>query len=260
MAQINTCLKWTFTIFNIFFAIFGAIVILIPLISQVYIREDVEGRTTGLIVLYVLGSVTLIIAVLGAYGAHRENKVCLILFLVCMVVGSLVMLRIGVVAAFARPQLTGFMSEKFRSLLPLDTSSDVVKNMAETMQTQLQCCGFFSYQDWEDNIPDSCLCSSEAEEEGMCQSVSYNLQSLFQGKRIYTKTCFPIVMQYVLVVVDVVIGIVFSLATLALLGMILSSIMIHQLRYPNRTTVLMVPSIFTTAPPKYQELHNSPNY
>lgn len=39
--------------------------------------------------------------------------------------------------------------------------------------------------------------------------------------------------------------------------MVMSSIMIHQMRYPDRPTVLLsVPTIFTTAPPKYQELHN----
>lgn len=49
--------------------------------------------------------------------------------------------------------------------------------------------------------------------------------------------------------------------SLQVLGVILSSIMIHQMRYPNRPTVLLtVPAVFTTAPPKYQELHNPPSY
>ncbi|XP_062238824.1 tetraspanin-8-like [Platichthys flesus] len=258
MAQINSCIKWTFTVFNVLFAIFGAIVILFPLLSQVYIRDDMEGRTTGLVVLYVVGAVTLVIAVLGAYGAHRENKVCLILFLVCMVIGTLMMLRIGIVAAFFRPKLTEIVSDKFRELLPLDTASEEVKNMADGMQSQLHCCGLFSYSDWEDNVPDSCVCSSMEVEEGMCQSLSY--LNLFPRKQIYSKPCFPILMRFILIVADVMTGIVFSLATLAVLGMILSSIMIHQLRHPTRTTVLMVPSIFTTGPPKYQELQNPPVY
>lgn len=39
---------------------------------------QLEGRTTGLLVLYIVGSVTMVIAILGAYGAHKESKVCLI--------------------------------------------------------------------------------------------------------------------------------------------------------------------------------------
>lgn len=48
---------------------------------------------------------------------------------------------------------------------------------------------------------------------------------------------------------------------LQILGTTLSSIMIHQMRYRQRpATVLTVPTIFTTAPPKYQELQNAPLY
>lgn len=52
-----------------------------------------------------------------------------------------------------------------------------------------------------------------------------------------------------------------SCCLLQLLGMVLSSLMIHQMRYPYRPTILMtVPAVFTTPPPKYQELHNPPEY
>ena len=32
----------------------------------------------GLITLYIMGSITMMIAILGAYGAHKENKGALI--------------------------------------------------------------------------------------------------------------------------------------------------------------------------------------
>ncbi|GLD48182.1 tetraspanin-8-like protein [Lates japonicus] len=260
MAQVNTCLKRVFTIFNILFAIVGGVIIGLTLLSQVITNingeGNVEGRTSGLIILYVVGIVTMMIAILGAYGAHKESKVCLIIFLVCMVIGSLLTLRTGVPAAIMKPQLEGILEEKFRSYLPLDKAVYSTREMADTIQTQLHCCGMFSYTDWEDNIPDSCLCSPAEMEEDKCQT-SYMLQ----GKSIYSKACFPIIMHYVLLIADIVIGITFTLAALALLGMILSSIMIYQIRYSNRPTILMsVPTIFTTAPPKYQELHNPPPY
>ncbi|XP_018558342.1 tetraspanin-8 [Lates calcarifer] len=264
MAQVNTCLKRVFTIFNILFAIVGGVIIGLALLSQVITNinggQNVEGRMSGLIVLYVVGIVTMMIAILGAYGAHKESKVCLIIFLVCMVIGSLLMLRTGVPVAITRPQLEGMLEERFRNYLPLDKAEYEVRDMADTLQTQLHCCGMFSYKDWENNIPDSCLCSPAEMEEDKCQTIDYN-SYMMQEKSIYTKTCFPIIMHYVLLLVDIVIGIAFALAVLALLGMILSSIMIYQMRYPDRPTILMsVPTIFTTAPPKYQELHNPPPY
>lgn len=80
-----------------------------------------------------MGSVTMVIAIVGAYGAHKENRVCLIVvsadvgqgtksrrpqkaadlaacflpqFLVCMVIGSLITLRIGIPSAMIRPEVT----------------------------------------------------------------------------------------------------------------------------------------------------------
>ncbi|XP_051276112.1 tetraspanin-8-like [Dicentrarchus labrax] len=266
MAQINTCLKRTFTIFNLFFAIIGGAIIVLALLCQSLTNIDggdgLEGRTTGLIVLYVVGGITMVIAILGAYGAHKESKVCLIVFLVCMVIGSLLMLRAGIPSAIFRPQLEGVLEQRFRQVLPLDKASDEVKNVADALQTKMHCCGLFSYTDWEDEIPSSCLCNQEEEMEGLCQSIGYmRLLQLGPQRSVYTKPCFPIMMQYFLLIADIVLGVVFTLAILALLGMTLSSIMIHQMRYPERPTLLMhVPAIFTTPPPKYQELHNPPEY
>lgn len=264
--QINTCLKRIFTVFNCFFAIIGAIIILLTLLSQVVTDvnvEELEGRTSGLITLYVVGIVTLTIAVLGAYGANRENKVCLIIFLVCMVIGSLMMLRVGIVIATARPQVEGVLENKLRSLLPLDKASEDVRQKADDVQTNLQCCGLFSYNDWEENIPDSCLCSRMQEDEGLCQTVSYRslFQSTQQRKTIFSKPCFPTIMHFLLMIINVVMGVFLTLGMLAVLGMILSSIMIHQMRHRSRATMLMtVPAIFTAQPPKYEELQNAPGY
>lgn len=41
-------------------------------------RLQLEGRGAALILLYVVGTVTLAIAAVGAYGAHRQSRVALI--------------------------------------------------------------------------------------------------------------------------------------------------------------------------------------
>nr|XP_057923469.1 tetraspanin-8-like isoform X1 [Doryrhamphus excisus] len=240
MTQVNRCLKLTFIVSNVFFAL--------------------EGRGTALVMLYVVGTITMVIAAVGAYGAHRQSRPALIVFLVCMVIGSLLMLRVGIPAAAVRPQLEGLMRERLSQLLPLDATSQENKDVANSVQEMLKCCGLFSYEDWRQNIPDSCSCDDVAEMEGKCQSVNY-LMLLQRSRLVFSQPCFPLIAHYVLMAVDVVIGVVFVLAILALLGLTLSSIIIHQLRAANRPSVVMVvPSIFKAAPPKYQELHNPPMY
>ncbi|XP_023275485.1 tetraspanin-7-like [Seriola lalandi dorsalis] len=236
MAQVNTCLKRVFTIFNVCFAIIGGVIISLGLLCQILTSyQSVQNRTDALVVFYVVGIITMVIAILGAYGAHKESRVSMIIY-------------------------KEMMEEKFRTFLPLDQASDEAKNMVNSLQSTMHCCGLFSYTDWESDIPPSCLCDpSEEEQMGACRTIDY--RSLFQQKSVYAKPCVPIILHYVLLLLDIVLGVIFSLLALAVLGMILSSIILHQMRYPNRPTVLMtVPTIFTTPPPKYQELHNPPTY
>ncbi|XP_028255730.1 tetraspanin-8-like [Parambassis ranga] len=261
---INTCLKRTFTIFNIFFAIVGAALILLTLLTQILTNinggDSLGSRTAILISLYILGGIIMVIAILGAYGAHKESRAALIVFLVCMVIGSLVMLRVAVPIAIARTQLEGSIEEKLRQNLPLDKASSEVKSTIESVQSQLHCCGLFSYNDWEDQIPDSCNCGPDTE-ESECRTIGYSSLMLLGRKTIYSQPCFPLLMNYFRLGFDIVLGVFFTLAVLALLGLVLTSVMIHQMRYTVRPTVMLtVPAIFSPQPPKYQELHNPPPY
>uniref|UniRef100_A0A1A7YP27 Tetraspanin n=1 Tax=Iconisemion striatum TaxID=60296 RepID=A0A1A7YP27_9TELE len=269
MAQVNSCLKRVFIAFNLFFAIVGGVIIGLAMLSQIFTNMNqeqmMENRTSGLILLYVIGASTMLIALLGAYGAFKEHKVSLIVFLVFMVIGALLMIRIGIPTAAVRPQLERELYERFSRVLPLNTASEEVKHLADSLQTQLHCCGLFSSSDWNDAIPDSCSCVP-TEEKDECQLVSYRnpinvflYQNEQNRKSIYRQTCFPIIMHYIFIGFDFVIGVVFTLAGLAVIGLILSSIMIHQLRHPRRTTILFsIPTTFTPGPPKYQELQNPP--
>ncbi|XP_039891938.1 tetraspanin-8-like isoform X2 [Simochromis diagramma] len=255
MAQINICLKRIFTVFNIFFMVVGGVAIVLALWCQFFMNirggYNLEGRATKLFILFIVGCITIMITMLGAYGAHKENKVALITSLVYTVIGCWLMLITGIQAAIIHPQLRGIGVETFSELVPLDKSSTYVRNMTEDIQKQFHCCGLFSYKDWE-NIPDSCVCSQEEEKEGKCQTVKNNTFML-QRKSVYTKTCFPTIMDHIQFHYNIILVVSFTLAILALLGIILSSIMIHQLYYPNRPTIMI-----SLMPPKYKELHNAP--
>ncbi|XP_019753088.1 tetraspanin-8-like isoform X2 [Hippocampus comes] len=263
MTQVNRCVKLSLIVSNIFFAIVGGAIIALALLLQLLTRlngASLEGRGSALILLYVVGTITMVVAAVGAYGAHRQSRVALIVFLVCMVIGTLMMLRVGIPLAAVRPEVEGLMSRRFGELLPLDEADEKTKEIADGVQEMMQCCGVFSYDDWRQNIPDSCLCDEAARLEGKCQVVNYNLMMLQMRKSVFRQPCFPLIVHYVLLAFDIVMGIAFVLALLALLGLTLSSILIHQLRAGRRPAVMLVPAIFKPAPPKYQELQNAPVY
>ncbi|XP_051911080.1 tetraspanin-33-like [Hippocampus zosterae] len=263
MTQVNRCVKLSLIASNIFFAIVGGAIIALALLLQVLTRLNgvsLEGLGVVLILLYVVGTLTMAVAAVGAYGAQRQSRVALIVFLVCMVIGTLTMLRVGVSLAAVRPEVKGAMSGYVLNLLPLDQASEKTKEVANGVQEMMRCCGVVSYDDWRQNIPDSCLCDQAARAHHKCQVVNYNLMMLQMRKSVFRQPCFPLIVHYVLLGFDITMGIVFVLALLALLGLTLSSILIHQLRVGGRPAVMLVPAIFKPAPPKYQELQNAPVY
>ncbi|XP_061662424.1 tetraspanin-8-like [Syngnathoides biaculeatus] len=259
MTQVNSCVKISLIVSNVFFAIVGGACLCLALLLQVlthFSDASLEGRSAGLTLLYVAGAVTVVVAVVGAYGAIRQSRPALVAFLVCMVIGTLLMLRVGTSVAATRPEIEGGMAERFRQLLPLDVAKEKTQIIANAVQEKLHCCGLFGSDDWRQKLPDSCLCDALDQVEGKCHDVSYKVMTP-QKKSVF-QPCFPIIVRYVFLAFDVVTGIAFVLATLALLGLTLSSILIHQLRASARPAVLLVPTIFKPGPPKYRELHDVP--
>ncbi|XP_067437596.1 tetraspanin-8-like isoform X4 [Thunnus thynnus] len=241
MIQVKDLIKLLFTSLNIIFVIVGAVIIIVTLVllspsfNGLRGGDDCDGHTTTHIVLYVIGSVTMVIAILGAYGGHKENLVALTV-----------------------PK--SVMEDRWRSLLPLDQASDNIKVQVEALQTSLHCCGLFSHEDWGQNIPDSCLCNQEEQMEGKCQTISYRnflLNLFWQKKSVFTQTCFPLIMDSVTTNTDVTLGVDATLFVLALLGLVLSSLVIYQIfNTANRSNTLSVPVMFTNQPPDYQQLYN----
>ncbi|XP_029350542.1 tetraspanin-8-like [Echeneis naucrates] len=264
MAKVNVCLRRVFSIFNVFFAIVGGLIIIFALVCQLITSlhgDFAVSHLGGIILLYVLGIITMVIAILGAYGAHRERKLPMIIFLICMVMGTMMLFRSGVNSLLIHPQLESLIKNEFETFIPLDRAPENKREMVSTMQEQLHCCGLFSHSDWENKYPDSCLCDPEVvEEPGECQAVNY-LTVMMSQKYIYSKTCLPIIIEGIKPIIIISICMNFVLLVLALLGMILSSIIIHQMqKIPHQPTVMTVPAMFSPSPPKYQELQTPPHY
>ncbi|XP_047431015.1 23 kDa integral membrane protein-like isoform X2 [Mugil cephalus] len=255
MSGVSPRLRCLFFSFNVVFVVGGGLLVLTAVSGLSPSEDTLHGGghedTTVHMVLYVYGSVTMAISILGAFGAHRLNLTALVVCLLCTVTTGLLTLRDGITAATARPQLQRRMELSWRLLLPLDGASDDRKQRVETLQTSLRCCGLFGHEDWEDHVPDSCLCSRGEDE---CQEVDYrNFLSnlLWQKKWVHKQSCFPLVLRDVKTNSDVTLAVSFTLSFLALLGALLSSLMIYQTF--NRPL-----AVFPEQPPSYQQLYNLP--
>ncbi|XP_036432928.1 tetraspanin-8-like [Colossoma macropomum] len=261
MAKINPCFRRIFVFFNVLFAIFGAVVLGLGLLVHLQLDEH-ESKLSAVVVLVVFGAVTFILAVLGAYGAQKENKNVLIAFFVFMCVGTIALLRMAIVMAISRPEVTSVMKQELNKAVPLDAASEDVKNAMDYIQKQVKCCGLFNgYQDWGNQVPESCDCGSD--EADQCQKMTPRNTYLkifeVRSRMVYSQPCGFMMLQYISLVFDVTLGVLFGFATLALLGGVMSLAMIICITAIPRPKCISSPPIFSVSPhpPKYSELIQS---
>lgn len=275
MAKLNSCFQRLFVFFNLLFAIVGGVIIGLGLLGQFGYNDstsEFENQTKGFLVMYLVGGITMAMSLLGAYGAHGGKRIPLIVFLAACFICCFGLLRLAVPTAMYRSEMKQFVEAKFREALPLNEASPDVRQFTERIQLNLKCCGLFSYTDWGNNVPDSCLCQGEEDQmEGTCLNIQYRLLFLSEyrmtghQKLIYKQTCFPILEGYLAKALDIVLGVSFGFAALALLGAVMSAVLLAQLR----SSTVAVPVVFSVSshpstfdfsshPPKYSKLYDEP--
>ncbi|XP_077565719.1 tetraspanin-8-like isoform X2 [Stigmatopora nigra] len=233
MTKFTRFVKTSLFVANIFFAVLGALIVSFAMLLHLFTHfhePPVVGSFALLTTMYVVGLGTMTIAAVGAYAARRERMAALIAFLVGMVLASLMLFRVGIPMVAVRPKMESVLDNAIRHLLPLDQADPQTRALAEEIQQTLRCCGAFGYSDWNLAIPESCVCDFVSEPQRSCLLVEAKVMGYITTKSIYRQPCFPLLSHYFIMVADIVIGTTFVLGALSLLGLILSALLIYQLR------------------------------
>ncbi|KAF5907901.1 tetraspanin-8-like, partial [Clarias magur] len=160
----------------------------------------IDARTE-VIALYVTGSIVFCIAVLGAYGAHKESKCTLIVFFIIMCLVTASMLCIAIQLALNHTEMRSLIGEYIKQEM---MRTEDQKQELSRFQERNHCCRLFNgSRDWRDEVPDSCNCVNKNADD-TCETVS--------SRSVWSKKCGPILTEYVLVFL---MAVLFSLPALA---------------------------------------------
>ncbi|XP_014328444.1 23 kDa integral membrane protein-like isoform X1 [Xiphophorus maculatus] len=226
MGKIDGCLKAVFISFNCLFACLGGILIyvLIRFSPSDYEMEGIDAPSV--IWLWVFAVITLLISLLGSHAARTENKCGLKLFAVLMGLGMVLMLVFGVaVVVLKKQEMENFRSPKVAQEFLKDNEK---KQLLETLQEHLHCCGWSGVEDWGSDVPKSCRCTLSYEE---CKP---NPQGSIGPSSVHSKSCGEIVGDYVEYAVKIGLCIIFGFAFVAMMGLIISANMINQISRHDR--------------------------
>ncbi|XP_041833568.1 tetraspanin-8-like [Melanotaenia boesemani] len=226
MGKINGCLKCLFIFFNVLFAIIGCVLMYLAVKATALTLSISSFGGPGLGWLWVIAIGVLGISCLGIFAAASEKLLILKIFAGFMGLGMIIMLIFGIVMAVIRNKVSeGFKAASNEYAKPI-MENEESRAMIEALQGPGQCCGISSAEDWGTAIPDSCECKSSP---GFFVPGCKPLPQGHTGPSlIFSQTCGDVIFSILDIVFKICLGILFGFAVTALLGLLITLLMIHQ--------------------------------
>ncbi|XP_030576210.1 tetraspanin-8-like [Archocentrus centrarchus] len=238
MGKINGCLKCLFIFFNVVFVILGCgLIYLAVRATAMSIQQMSSVGVPGVGWIWVVAIGILGISSLGIYAACSENELALKIFAGFMGIGMLIMLIFGIIVAVQRNQIKSAFQSTSNELVVPFMKDENFKQMLDAMQSTFKCCGIVSAEDWGNEIPVSCDCSSSNTGLGTYDNFGFGssgCKSKPQGAsgpaKVYDQSCGDVIFSVVDIFFKVAMGFLFGFAVTALLGLLITLFMIHQVK------------------------------
>ncbi|XP_061663496.1 tetraspanin-6-like isoform X2 [Syngnathoides biaculeatus] len=193
----------------------------------------------GLGWVWVFAIGVLVVSSLGIYAGISEKELALKIFAGFMAAGMVIMLIFGIVVVVMRNKVRdGFSGASAEAAEPF-MAEEGFRAVLQQMQESAHCCGLASAGDWGDDIPSSCACRPGLDGFGGFGSFGHTgCKARPQGTtgpdRIYQQACGEVLVTYVDYFFNIAIGFLFGFAVTALLGLLVSLLMLHQIRRHDR--------------------------
>lgn len=235
MGKINGCLKCLFIFFNVVFAIIGCFLIF-GVVKATAVSSQLSSLGTpgiGWGWLFAIG--VLGISCLGIYAGCSEKAMAFKIFAGFMIAGIIIMMSFGIYVVVTRNKIkNAFLSvssEATQSLMQQESFREYL----DGIQSINSCCGLTSAGDWGSVIPDSCECRGGYGGFGGYGGLGGSgcrdrPQGTTGPNQIYNQSCGDYLFYAVDLVFKILMGIFFGFAVTALLGLLISLLMLHQIK------------------------------
>ncbi|KAL7827753.1 hypothetical protein AOLI_G00309050 [Acnodon oligacanthus] len=233
MAKGSTYTRGLCIVLNVLLAIFGVTLLLFGIVANSVKAASLEGWTQGVFLSVGFGLATILLSILGLYGAYKEQVLPLLLYSIFMAIEFTVLMVLAIIATLAQPQLNREIEQSFGRMTSLYDTDEVFQREINKLQQKAQCCGLNDYTDWKDAIPHSCFCPpAYPGREDKCVSVPkiHNTEWIRNAhsepaspedtEYVYKMGCGPILTEYAKNCLRILLGILFTLATIEVAAVI----------------------------------------
>ncbi|KAG7320140.1 hypothetical protein KOW79_015993 [Hemibagrus wyckioides] len=171
------------------------------------------------------GLATILLSIIGIYGAYQEHVLVLFLYSIFMTLEFIALLTLTVISMLTEPQMERTAEESFKNMTTFYNTDKDFRDELNKLQQESECCGLIFHGDFKDKIPPSCDCPQNyMDKEARCTKIE-NKNDNSTLRYIYEATCNLILMKRVKNTLRIMYGTDFTLATIMLATVIVAFLM-----------------------------------
>lgn len=255
MAKGSAFIRRLCVVLNLLLGFLGVVLLLVGIVASTFKIEPLisgyywQDGTQSVLFSIGFGLATILLSVLGAYAAYQEHVLALLLYSIFTAIEFVLLLALTIVAILAQPQVEKKIEDSFGNMTSLYNTDEVFHRELDVLQQESECCALLHYTDWTHQIPSSCDCPQNyPDKEARCVKVNVHMQSYRSSqltsespsRYVYRTNCGPILMRHVKNILRIVLGIVFTLATVMLAAVIVALLVWNKIN--SRSAVAGVSS------------------
>ncbi|KAJ8269748.1 hypothetical protein COCON_G00123550 [Conger conger] len=248
---VSPVVKYLLFIFNFIFWVIAVVMVSIGIYARA--MKHAEAALSYLsvdpaILLMVAGVLMFLITFCGCVGSLRENICLLQTFCVCLTIVFLLQLAAGILGFIFSDKARGKVTEHINKAIVHYRDDLDLQNLIDFGQKEFSCCGGIIYTEWSQNVyfncteenpsrercsvPYSCCLQSKDQSviNTMCGHGIQQLDYQKAGAFIHTSGCIDTLVNWIHSNLFLLGGVALGLAIPQLVGMLLSQILINQIR------------------------------
>ncbi|XP_029901968.1 tetraspanin-33 [Myripristis murdjan] len=248
---VSPIVKYLLFIFNFIFWIIALVMVSIGVYARVMKHAEAALACVTVdpaILLMIVGVLMFFLTFCGCVGSLRENICLLQTFCICLTVIFILQLVAGILGFIFSDKAQNKVTEIISNAIVHYRDDIDLQNLIDYGQREFSCCGGVTYTDWSQNmyfnctkenpsnercsVPYSC-CLISKEEAVINTMCGHNIQQETYpnaGKVIHTNGCIDKLVNWIHSNLFMLGGIALGLAIPQLVGILLSQILINQIK------------------------------
>ncbi|XP_066248864.1 CD82 antigen-like [Euwallacea similis] len=251
-----SCMKFLFVFLNIIFLIFGItgvgliVWILLDRTIPLHFAQEQGDFTIAAVIYLIVAIMLILLSILGIYSVTKEVRWAVVVSFSLLLIVIVVEVASGIWIWVNREPLSEFTRTNVKDTVQESYDKNKsIKEIFDTIQSKMQCCGADSPIDWSRNkdinlgvvskptkytIPLSCCRESIVESQCLKATTDIKMGEKPDFNIIYDKGCYILIKEKVMSSLPIILAVFGSIVGIKILGLLIGLILAFSMNRSDR--------------------------